>query len=295
DFPSPDIRFLLAKKSVDDRALNRYVFGTLARELAKHPLDEPLRVLEIGAGVGTMLSRLMEWRLFARARYTLLEPEETFLSYAPQWWKFWAKTWNASLERKREGVYIVRYGKQRVRARLRQRTLEEHLQNARKARYDLLIAHDVLHMLPMDTLLPALLRVLKPGGYLWFTANFDGVTLCEPPFPEPEVETAILSRYAAQHTPARHLIGFLRAQSDVHLRAAGSSDAVVYPEEGNTYPADERFYLTHFLEEIVSGDASDAANAWRTHRLEDLANGTLTCIQHRLDILAQLPSSAEGN
>ena len=50
-------RYLAAKTSVDDRALNRHVLAELRRLM---PAGAP-QVLEVGAGLGTMVARLMDW------------------------------------------------------------------------------------------------------------------------------------------------------------------------------------------------------------------------------------------
>ena len=63
-------RYLEAKKSVDDRALNRQVCEVLSEQLQSYPGRKPLSVLEIGAGIGTMIERLLEWNLIHDASYT---------------------------------------------------------------------------------------------------------------------------------------------------------------------------------------------------------------------------------
>ena len=55
------IRYLAAKQTVDDRALNTHVYETLRAELPPGPLD----VLEVGAGTGAMLDRLVARGLLA--------------------------------------------------------------------------------------------------------------------------------------------------------------------------------------------------------------------------------------
>jgi len=50
--------YLAAKKSVDDRALNRLVWQRLANAIAAR--KAALEVLEIGAGIGTMAERVAE-------------------------------------------------------------------------------------------------------------------------------------------------------------------------------------------------------------------------------------------
>ncbi|MGQ0601957.1 MAG: hypothetical protein ACT4QE_09710, partial [Anaerolineales bacterium] len=49
-------RYLTAKKTVDDRALNAHVWETLARALPAGPV----RVLEVGCGIGAMVERVLE-------------------------------------------------------------------------------------------------------------------------------------------------------------------------------------------------------------------------------------------
>lgn len=62
-------RYLAAKRSVDDRALNRQVWQALVANLPTSRPDDPLRVLEIGCGIGTMLARMLEWDLLEHAAY----------------------------------------------------------------------------------------------------------------------------------------------------------------------------------------------------------------------------------
>jgi SAM-dependent methyltransferase len=64
-------RYLSAKKSVDDRALNSHVWQTLVAALP----DGPLRVLEIGSGIGTMAERLVERGVLTAGTYTAVDAE----------------------------------------------------------------------------------------------------------------------------------------------------------------------------------------------------------------------------
>ena len=79
-------RYLAAKKSVDDRALNRHVLAELRRLL---PPGKP-RVLEIGAGLGTMVARLLEWRVITVGEYTLLDVDARLLRDSRAWLCEWA-------------------------------------------------------------------------------------------------------------------------------------------------------------------------------------------------------------
>jgi len=60
--PAPDfIRYLAAKQPLDDRSLNRQVWDTLMQAVRDRPNPAPLKVLEVGCGIGTMLERLLDW------------------------------------------------------------------------------------------------------------------------------------------------------------------------------------------------------------------------------------------
>ena len=72
-------RYLAAKKSVDDRALNEHIWQTLAEALPQ----KPLQVLEIGAGIGTMIERILERQLFtAGVTYTAIDAQDTNIEEA---------------------------------------------------------------------------------------------------------------------------------------------------------------------------------------------------------------------
>src|SRR5258708_34027685 len=60
-------RYLAAKTTVDDRALNRQVLAELCRLMPAGAL----RVLEVGAGLGTMVARLLDWGAVGAGGYVL--------------------------------------------------------------------------------------------------------------------------------------------------------------------------------------------------------------------------------
>jgi hypothetical protein len=66
----------LLEEECDDRALNHSVWNALRAALPAVQSEAPLRVLEIGAGIGTMLERVIETGLFSYAHYTALDLEE---------------------------------------------------------------------------------------------------------------------------------------------------------------------------------------------------------------------------
>src|SRR3972149_6766948 len=101
------IRYLSAKKSVDDRALNRYVWKSLVQALPQSRKDEPLRVLEIGAGIGTMLARAIAWNLFEYAHYTAIDAQSQNIKFAHVHLDKWAARRGFNVKRTEHGLVLA--------------------------------------------------------------------------------------------------------------------------------------------------------------------------------------------
>src|SRR4051794_24653062 len=170
-------RYLTSKISVDDRALNRPVLAELGR--LRPP--GPVRVLEVGAGLGTMVARLMDWGALSAGEYTLLDADRELLDDAGRWLRAWAAARGVPSAAEPDGL---RLGELRV--RLRHAELAGFLDGAAEAQADVLIAHAVLDLVEVPAVLPGLLRLLAPGGAYWFTINYDGESIFLPGHPADE-------------------------------------------------------------------------------------------------------------
>ncbi|HAV77638.1 MAG TPA: hypothetical protein DCX53_09835, partial [Anaerolineae bacterium] len=95
-------RYLLSKQSVDDRALNKDVLSVLKVNLP----EEPIRIIEVGAGIGTMLRRLIRWDVVQRAEYILVDEMAENVEYASEWIPEFAA--EAGLSVKRSGPNHLR-------------------------------------------------------------------------------------------------------------------------------------------------------------------------------------------
>ena len=73
--------YLLSKQSVDDRALNKDVLNALRANLP----EQPIRIIEVGAGIGTMLRRLIQWDVIHKAEYVLVDEIAENIEYASAW------------------------------------------------------------------------------------------------------------------------------------------------------------------------------------------------------------------
>jgi SAM-dependent methyltransferase len=292
-------RYLAAKKSVDDRALNRRVFESLVQALPASTPERPLRLLEVGAGIGTMIERLVDWGLLIQAEYTAIDAEAANIAYARERLPNWAHKngYQASLSGER--LRLQPAGK-RIEVLLRDVDLFDFIrQKDEQETWDVIIAHAFLDLMDVPRTLPGLFSLVRPGGLIYFTLNFDGGTIIEPAVDAP-LENLIQSLYhrtmderltagkpSGDSRTGRHMFLQLRA-AGAQLLAAGSSDWVVFAGE-NGYPADEAFFL-HFIIDTI-GDALkghrelDPArfSRWIAARHAQIEQGELVFIAHQLD------------
>lgn len=284
--------YLLSKQTVDDRALNKEVVNALRLHLP----PEPVTVIEVGAGIGTMLRRMVDWGLICRGEYVLVDALEENRAYARKWIPHWAAS---------AGLRVERTGADRLHLCDRNRDLHIRLECADVFEFipknhqpaDLLIAHAFLDLLPMSPSLEPLLSLTK--NLAWLTINFDGISALQPVI-DCELDEKIEQLYHAtmdrrpgggDSRMGRNLFGHLRAL-EAEILAAGASDWVVYSNNGS-YPADEKYFLQFILSFFESAlrDSSEleppVLNQWLAERREQIERGELVYIAHQMDFLVR--------
>jgi SAM-dependent methyltransferase len=179
--------YLDAKKTVDDRALNRHVIDRLRAEIAARDVVR-LRVLEVGAGLGNMVARLIDWRVLGPAEYFLLDVDPQLLEDARGWLVAWAGARGLRAAPEADGLKIEGDGGVDVKVRFVAAELNAFVaEPARVPRADLLIANAVLDLVEVPVLLPRLFELAVPHGLYWFSVNYDGETIFLPEHPDDEL------------------------------------------------------------------------------------------------------------
>jgi SAM-dependent methyltransferase len=289
-------RYLAAKTTVDDRALNRQVLAELGRLM---PARAP-RVLEVGAGLGTMVARLLDWGVVGAGEYVLLDADRQLLDYSRRWLRDWAAARGTRCDLLPDGLQVGD-----LRVRLVHAELSSYLQAGHAEVADVLIANAVLDLVHVPAVLPGLLRLLVPGSVYWFTINYDGDSIFAPSDPHDEQvmrayhrdmdERIRYGQPAGESRTGRRLFYHLRDAGAPAL-AAGSSDWVVYPAADGNYPADEAYFLRSILKTIRDAlrnrqdwlEPVDLAD-WLAVRWQQLAAGELVYIAHQLDFVGRSP------
>jgi SAM-dependent methyltransferase len=309
-------RYLAAKKTVDDRSLNPRVWDCLRQAVPECPAPAPLRVLEVGCGIGTMIERLLEWGLLNQAVYTAIDAEAANLTVARERLRGLAAapdaapsdaaphsaSHSAPLE---SGPLLIQRETRKVQVELE--TIDLFHFAAREqghASWDLLIAHAFLDLLDLTAALPPMFSLLRPGGLFYFTLNFDGATILEPVIDlhlDHQIETLyhgtmdqrrLAGQPAGHSRTGRRLFAHLKA-AGARVLAAGSSDWVVFPgEEG--YPDDEAYFL-HFIIETMRRALEghpqldpQRLRHWIEARHRQIEAGQLIFIAHQLDFFGYI-------
>ena len=235
------MRYLAAKKSVDHRALNWQVWQRLVGALPEATPEQPLRILEIGAGLGSMVERLLAGDVLTHATYTAIDRVPALLAEAHRRVCQWARERGFEVDESRQGQLHVWRAEQHITIETEAIDVAHFMvrEHGRRA-WDLLIGQAFLDLIDMPTTLPGLCSLVRPGGLLYFPTTFDGGTAFQPES-DAEFDRAIEACYhqaidqrvldgkpSGDSRAGRRLFAHLRTAA-VDVLAAGGSDWVVSP------------------------------------------------------------------
>lgn len=294
-------RYLRAKRTVDDRALDRRVVDALREGIeSRAPArEEPFRVLEVGAGIGTMLARAVEWDLLPAGdvRYTAVDLAADNVAELRPYLREWASDRPESVS----GTDPLTLEGEGRRIEVEPVVVEAvEYAEATTAQYDLLVGVALLDILDLSGL-GTLLEPLAPGGLYYFPITFDGATRFRPAHPSDRT----VERYYHDHMDGKPggssrageaVLARLREMDGVVVLAAGGSDWIVRPVDGS-YPAEEAYFLRHILDTVedavgeVSDDELEALSGWLSRRRAQVEAGELLYLTHQLDVLGRVTAA----
>jgi len=304
------VRYLDAKRSVDDRALHRPTFDRLVAELDSRATardGEPVRILEVGFGIGTMLERLRTWDgLPSEVEYVGVDIDDTNIAMAAD------RLTDGDFEQTANHQFSRITDDETVTVELHaadafEFAADRHDPTAADPQFDLLIGMAFLDIVPVTQVAQQLLPLIAGGGLGYFPITFDGVTDFRPVDDRALTTTLLDGFHAAMDAPdrpggsqtGRRLFTELPAAGADHL-AAGGSDWVVMPSDDG-YPADEAMFLRHIVDTVenalltetpeaaIDTVSDDAIRAWARQRHAQIDRGELTYLAHNIDHLIRMP------
>ncbi|MGB9951366.1 class I SAM-dependent methyltransferase [Haloarcula marismortui] len=289
-------RYLRAKRTVDDRALDRRLVKLLREQLADRATDSdgPLRILEIGAGIGTMLARFLDWDVLpaGEVHYTAVDLQSENVARLPDHIRNWAADRQMSV---RHGPLVLDSENRRVEIEAVQADAVAHATGT-DGEYDLLVGAALLDILDRREL-PTLLDPLAPGGLYYFPLTFDGATRFQPSHPADRTVERLYHEHmdgkqGGDSRAGSDVLGRLQRLDGTTLSAVAGSDWVVRPIDGS-YPADEAYFLRYILDTIedavgeVAGRDFEGLADWLAGRREQVAAAELLYHAHQLDFLGR--------
>ena len=293
--PEPErysaVRYLTSKAAVDDDALNEAVLVRLHDHSAERGMPF-LRVIELGAGVGSTYLRLLNNHLTGIGHYTMVDLDAESLAVAQ-------RVADENRGYAKPGVFVVETAVEDAVGYLKR-------QADIGSRADLIIAQALVDLLNVPAFLKAASNVLEPGDYLYLPITFDGTTIFGPPI-DTSLDRQIIAAYHAtmdaRRTPDRLPTGGSRAgqallralpEAGLELVEEGPSDWEVVPQDG-AYPQDVAYFLHHiinFVWESLREGAEIPVNSlqgWVAERHAQVERGELVYIARQIDVLARKP------
>ena len=293
--PEPEryssVRYLTAKEAVDDDALNTRVFNAFEQGIAAMG-SRDLRVIELGAGVGSTFRRLHASGIVSRGEYVLVDLDADSLAEASRVVdEILGPTERAELSADFIVGDAVTY-------------LEREAEADRRA--DVIIAQALVDLLNVPEFLGAAVTALKPGGFLYLPITFDGETVFGPQI-DADIDKRVIAAYHAtmdaRRTPdglptggSRAGQSLLRAlpEAGLELVEEGPSDWEVVPQ-GGAYLHDVAYFLHHIInfvwESLREGGEIpvNSLQGWVAARHAQVERGELVYIAHQNDVLARKP------
>ena len=301
------IRYLAAKKYVDDRALNGHVWQTLKTNLPSSCSQEKLEVIEFGAGTGTMFERAISWGLSPHLHYTMVEinPEYLAAFTSPPFQNRHSSS--HTLEWRSSTSADIRSTDVDGTVDIVCADLNDVISNQKyHRRWDLIMAHAVMDLVKIDDVLTGFEQLVKPGGLLYLSLNYDGLTSFLPPF-DSAFEHHLFERYhhsmdqrttngrpAGSSRSGRELFSQL-SKRHLSILAAGSSDWIVYPTVRG-YLDNDAYFLQTILQTIHQELQRDnqldphRLDAWVARRQAQINATELIFMARNIDFLVKVPA-----
>lgn len=255
------VDYLEAKAALDSRSLHPQTWSALVGRLRALPT---LRLLEVGAGTGTMLERLFLAGALGPTRYWALEPQGELLDHAAARLRRLVRDWPETASD--VALYPLN------------RTWQDFLHAFAGPPFDAVVAHAFADLVDAAAFLDEVRKVLRPGGLAYLSLNFSGVTEWFPSHPE---DRAWMDRYHADMDGPvfNGRRSGPRSFTDLWNRALGQGWSILSAGPSDWVILDDRQHgdrtVILWLLQTVEGVLGPEAAAWIQERRAQARQGQL--------------------
>ncbi|MFB6286876.1 MAG: methyltransferase domain-containing protein, partial [Candidatus Bipolaricaulia bacterium] len=184
-------RYLAAKRAIDARSRDARVWARFRDELEERarakPSDKPLRILELGGGLGHLATEVMAQLDASALDYTLVDLSPANLEGARATVDAWALERGMTVEHGTADLHLKSEMAAWHVGFARREALAYLADSPTDAPWDVIIAQAFLDLVNLPAFLDRLFARLAPGALGYFPINFDGLTAFEPPV-DPELD-----------------------------------------------------------------------------------------------------------
>ena len=264
-----DPTYLNAKRSVDDRSLNRHVWDALVDAVRGRTTR---RVMEIGAGTGSALHRALDWGLWDLAAAVV---PDSYLCVDT----------DAACK---QGL-LAAADRLHLETGARARVLIDDAALLPAAAADVVIAHAVMDLFDPVAGAELITRHLVPGGIAYTPITYAMPTVWYPTPPELTAVDAVVtaaydrSMYEDGHNGQATALLAHWPRHQLRCLSAGASDWVVLPGQ-------HRRFLEAVLQFVATSVRVDGIGEWLAFRRSQLDAGVLGLVAHNLDMVWQRAS-----
>ncbi len=299
-------RYLKAKQTVDERALNRRVADRYIEELDRLAGESngALSIVDLGAGRGPTAQRVVQALREGAAqsiRYNLIDQSPQLLGEAATKLRKWGTDQGFDVQEDSDQLRCSR-GRQSILFRFYPMDATQYLSESADGSISSVIAQSFIDLVNVPRTLSLISRKMREGGVLYFPLTFDGRTRFlpeRPEFPSQQITTYYHESMTRQtdegptggaHT-GRQLLKWLPKIGT--LLDVGSSDWLVHPQGAIGYAGDEAYFLHHILHFVEHELASDArvssatVSNWIDDRRQCVEGEHLIYHAGQLDVLAR--------
>ena len=293
--------YLEARVSTDSEGINHRIFAQLSSYVRK--IERPV-ILDLGAGTGAMIRRIVSSAELANPVFYGLDANRDLLEEARR---------QIALLLEEMG-FSVKGGDQLILAAKDKRSVEVHLMagdlldeklqaSLEKLSFAGVTTHAFMDLVPIDSTVAIVARLLEKGGFFYSTINYHGTTELLPLFEDRSFEEGLLSTYNRSMDERRlgsrpeggsrtgALLYGAVAGHDFKITGFGSSDWSIFPWNESYTPAEETFLnsllLTIYEEGLRHPNIdSYALAAWYAARSDSVERKGLSLLTHHTDLLA---------
>tara|TARA_R110000824_G_scaffold336_9_gene2236 strand:+ start:32824 stop:33708 length:885 start_codon:yes stop_codon:yes gene_type:complete len=271
------INYLDVKKVIDDRSLNKEVWEAFSGWVKSRESETGnLRVLEIGAGIGTMIERLLDSSILGKCHYIALEPEASFKDAAKLRLRDWSESHELSFKILAPEIWLIVGDELNLTIEWLVDSAENITGLFKDNSFDLLLSHAVVDLLPVPIIMPDILKKLQPQGAYFFSLNFSGETKFEPRHQQDDEISRLYHADMDKRFPTLTWQPSLTGLGLSKCLENYGCKSVVDGESNWLLGIDDRQFIENILETIHKAlDGLPGLDVWLAQRSEQNAKGQL--------------------